>query len=60
MPHMRVYLASNAGKVLQLLRDTNPELSAQLQVQSLDLSSYLLVPMSDSISSSHLTNSAIH
>ncbi|KAI6037369.1 hypothetical protein PISMIDRAFT_576971 [Pisolithus microcarpus 441] len=37
MPHMRVYLdycvnQANAGKVLQSLRDANPELSAQLQV----------------------------
>ncbi|KAI6148365.1 hypothetical protein BKA82DRAFT_4136046, partial [Pisolithus tinctorius] len=57
MLHMRVYLdycvnQANAGKVLQSLRDTNPELSAQLQclrddplARSLDLSSYLLVPM---------------
>ncbi|KAI5983194.1 Dbl homology domain-containing protein [Pisolithus albus] len=56
MPHMRVYLdycvnQANAGKVLQSLRDANPELSAQLQcredpsARNLDLSSYLLVPM---------------
>ncbi|KIK12165.1 hypothetical protein PISMIDRAFT_689687 [Pisolithus microcarpus 441] len=57
MPHMRVYLdycvnQANAGKVLQSLRDGNPELSAQLQglqedpsARNLDLSSYLLVPM---------------
>ncbi|KIN98751.1 hypothetical protein M404DRAFT_1005095 [Pisolithus tinctorius Marx 270] len=57
MPHMRVYLnhcvnQANAGKVLQSLRDTNPELSVQLQclredplARNLDLSSYLLVPM---------------
>ncbi|KAI5983203.1 hypothetical protein EDD15DRAFT_2376760 [Pisolithus albus] len=54
MPHMRVYLdycvdQANAGKVLQSLRDANPELSAQLQclredpsARNLDLSSYLL------------------
>ncbi|KAI6017701.1 Dbl homology domain-containing protein [Pisolithus microcarpus] len=48
MPHMR----ANVGKVLQLLRDANLELSAQLQclredpsARNLDLSSYLLVPM---------------
>ncbi|KAI6109108.1 Dbl homology domain-containing protein [Pisolithus thermaeus] len=57
MPHMRVYLdycvnQANGGKVLQSLRDTNPELSTQLQclredsaARNLDLSSYLLVPM---------------
>ncbi|KAI6004628.1 Dbl homology domain-containing protein [Pisolithus albus] len=57
MPHMRVYLdycvnQASAGKVLQSLRDANPELSAQLQclredpsARNLDLSSYLLVPM---------------
>ncbi|KAI6037322.1 Dbl homology domain-containing protein [Pisolithus microcarpus] len=57
MPHMRVYLnycvnQANAGKVLQSLRDANPELSAPLQclredpsAGNLDLSSYLLVPM---------------
>ncbi|KAI6004671.1 Dbl homology domain-containing protein [Pisolithus albus] len=57
MPHMRVYLdycvnQANAGKMLQSLRDANPELSAQLQclredpsARNLDLSSYLLVPM---------------
>ncbi|KAI6007685.1 Dbl homology domain-containing protein [Pisolithus orientalis] len=56
MPCMRVYLdycvnQANAGKVLRSLRDTNPELSAQLQslrddplARNLDLSSYLLVP----------------
>ncbi|KIK11530.1 hypothetical protein PISMIDRAFT_690303 [Pisolithus microcarpus 441] len=43
---------ANVGKVLQLLRDANLELSAQLQclredpsARNLDLSSYLLVPM---------------
>ncbi|KAI6004656.1 Dbl homology domain-containing protein [Pisolithus albus] len=43
---------ANAGKVLQSLRDANPELSTQLQclredpsARNLDLSSYLLVPM---------------
>ncbi|KAI6017674.1 Dbl homology domain-containing protein [Pisolithus microcarpus] len=57
MPHMRVYLnycvnQANAGKVLQSLRNANPELSAQLQclredssARNPDLSSYLLVPM---------------
>ncbi|KAI6004716.1 hypothetical protein EDD15DRAFT_2359474 [Pisolithus albus] len=57
MPHMRMHLdycvnQANAGKVLQSLRDANPELSAQLQclredpsARNLDLSSYLLVPM---------------
>ncbi|KAI6004667.1 hypothetical protein EDD15DRAFT_2359398 [Pisolithus albus] len=57
IPHMRVYLdycvdQANAGKVLQSLRDANPELSAQLQclredpsARNLDLSSYPLVPM---------------
>ncbi|KAI6037316.1 Dbl homology domain-containing protein, partial [Pisolithus microcarpus] len=57
MPHMRVYLdycvnQANAGKVMQSLRDANPELSAQLQclredssARNPDLSSYLLVPM---------------
>ncbi|KIK20546.1 hypothetical protein PISMIDRAFT_682243 [Pisolithus microcarpus 441] len=57
MPHMRVYLnycvnQANAGKVLQSLRDANPELSARLQclredssARNLDLSSCLLVPM---------------
>ncbi|KAI5983191.1 hypothetical protein EDD15DRAFT_2202273 [Pisolithus albus] len=57
MPHMRVYLdycvnQANAGKVLQSLRDANPELSTQLQclredpsARNLDLFSNLLVPM---------------
>ncbi|EGO21969.1 hypothetical protein SERLADRAFT_417338 [Serpula lacrymans var. lacrymans S7.9] len=57
MSNMDVYLAycvnqSNAGKVLQSMRDTNPELASNLQTlredpvaRSLDLSSYLLVPM---------------
>ncbi|KAI6009647.1 hypothetical protein F5J12DRAFT_45553 [Pisolithus orientalis] len=53
---MRVYLllhqSSQCGKVLQSVRDTNQELSAQLQClwedpsdRNLDISSYLLAPI---------------
>ncbi|KAF8842606.1 Dbl homology domain-containing protein [Paxillus ammoniavirescens] len=57
MPNMRVYLKycvnqANAGNVLRSMRESNPELAAQLQslrehpsARNLDLSSYLLVPM---------------
>ncbi|TCD66409.1 hypothetical protein EIP91_001400 [Steccherinum ochraceum] len=57
MAHMGVYMdycvnQANAAKVLQSLRQANPELAARLQqlrddpsVRNLDLSSYLLVPM---------------
>ncbi|KAF9228917.1 hypothetical protein BS17DRAFT_772724 [Gyrodon lividus] len=57
MPNMRVYLnycvnQANAGKVLQSMRESSPDLAAQLQslredpsARNLDLSSYLLVPM---------------
>ncbi|KAI5993135.1 hypothetical protein F5J12DRAFT_858798 [Pisolithus orientalis] len=67
---MRVYLllhqSSQCRKVLQSVRDTNQELSAQLQClwedpsdRNLDISSYLLAPMSNSVSSAHPTSSAV-
>jgi len=57
MPNMGVYLSycvnqTNGSRLLQSMRDSNPELAAQLQriredpsARNLDLSSYLLVPM---------------